>query len=103
MALTFCSKRIHCTNCHYQGKERIRGAGLGATVAFLLLLTASFLYWPLFLPAGAVLVWIVCTPACSICPRCGWQHPIWIEQYEQQKDLAGSCPCLTGKSCLVRR
>ena len=103
MSLAFCSKKIHCTNCHYEGKERIRGAGTGATLVLVLMLTASFFYWPLFVLAAGVFVWIVCTPACSICPRCGWGHPVPVEQYEQHKELAGNCPCLAGDSCLVRR
>ena len=86
---------IHCINCHYEGRSRVQGPGRGAAILLIVSVAGGILYWPLFSVATAFLLWVVCTPTCHICPRCGWKYPIPVEVHEKQKRLAHLCSCRT--------
>ena len=76
MAFALSAKQIRCPNCEYEGKAQVKGAGCGHGLLFLILFFVSFLFPPLFIVAGIMLVWLVLKPADQICPKCKFANPI---------------------------
>ena len=78
MAFALFAKKVKCPNCGYEGKAMIKGAGCGMWLVFLALLVASFVFWPLFIVAGLMFLWLAFKPADQVCPKCKWDHPVPI-------------------------
>lgn len=76
MSFALWQKNIECPNCKYTGRAKLVGPGCGAWFAFLIILIISFYFWPLFLVAGLMLLWLIFQPAKQICPKCKFQNPI---------------------------
>lgn len=76
MAFALWPKQIKCPNCQYEGKAKIKGAGCGLWLLFLVLFFISFLFWPLFIVAGIMFLWLLLKPADQICPKCKYANPI---------------------------
>jgi len=76
MAFALWAKQIKCPNCHYEGKAQIKGSGCGLWLLFLVLFFISFLFWPLFIVAGIMFLWLLLKPADQICPKCKYANPI---------------------------
>ncbi|WP_027355107.1 LITAF-like zinc ribbon domain-containing protein [Desulfosarcina sp. BuS5] len=76
MAFALWRKQIKCPNCQYEGKAQIKGSGCGLWLVFLVLFSISFLFWPLFIVAGIMFLWLLLKPADQICPKCKYVNPI---------------------------
>lgn len=76
MAFALWPKQIKCPNCQYEGKAKIKGSGCGLWLLFLVLFFISFLFWPLFIVAGIMFLWLLLKPADQICPKCNYANPI---------------------------
>ena len=76
MAFALWAKQVRCPNCGYEGKARIKGSGCGLWILFLAVFLLSFLFWPLFLIAGLMFIWVLLKPAKQICPKCKLANPI---------------------------
>lgn len=85
MAFAISAKRIHCPNCNYEGKARMKGSGCGLGLLWLVLVFVSFAFWPLFIAAGLMLMWLVFKPADQVCPKCGWEHPVPLKKIAQRR------------------
>ena len=76
MAFALWAKKIRCPNCGFEGKAQVRGTGCGLWLIFLALVLVAFLFWPLFIVAGIMFLWLVLKPADQICPKCKFGHPV---------------------------
>ena len=76
MAFALWAKQIRCPNCGYEGRAQIKGSGCGLWLLFLALFLVSFLFWPLFIVAGIMFLWLLFKPADQICPKCKFANPI---------------------------
>ena len=76
MAFTLRPKDIKCPNCNYEGKASVQGSGCGLCLLFLILFLVSFIFPPLFIAAGIMLLWLILKPAKQICPNCKYDFPI---------------------------
>ena len=76
MAFALWPKKISCPNCGYEGDAKVEGASGVAVFMWLLLLIASFVFFPLFLVSIPMLLWLLMKPAKQICPECKYQYPI---------------------------
>ena len=82
MAFALWAKSVHCPNCHYQGKAKIKGTGCLGWIVFLALLIISFFFWPLFIVTFLLFLWLIFKPANQVCPKCGWENPVPIKQWQ---------------------
>ena len=96
MGLVIRACAIRCISCHYEGRSRLQGPGRGAAIVTAVMLGGGILYWPLLLVATPFVLWLVCTPTCHICPRCGWKYPVPLDVYKEQQKLAYLCSCRAG-------
>ena len=78
MSFALWAKQIRCPNCQYQGKAQLKGAGCGLWLLFLSVFFISFLFFPLFIVAGLMFLWLLLKPAEQICPKCKYANPIPI-------------------------
>jgi len=85
MAFAISRKEIHCPNCKFEGKAKIKGSGGGAVLLLLGLFIVSFFVWPLFILTAAMLLWLIFKPAKQICPKCSFATPIPLEQFRAQQ------------------
>ncbi len=76
MAFALWRKRIRCTNCGYEGKASVQGTGCGWWLALLTVFIVAFLFWPLFIVAVLMFLWLVFKPANQICPKCKFPNPV---------------------------
>lgn len=76
MAFALWSKLIKCPNCGYEGKAQVNGSGCGLWLMFLVVFFISFLFWPLFIVAGIMFIWVLLKPADQVCPTCKFANPI---------------------------
>jgi len=83
MAFKLWAEKIHCPNCHYEGTEKILGAGCAGWILWLGILIVSFFFWPLFIVTGIMFFWLLLKPAKGICPKCKWPNPIPLEQWKK--------------------
>ncbi len=93
MGFVLGPRDIHCISCHYEGPSSLRGPGRGSAILATSVLAGSILYWPLLLAAVPFFLWLLCTPTCHVCPRCGWRYPVPVDVHEAQKKLAPLCSC----------
>lgn len=82
MSFVVAVKDIHCPNCHFKGKAKLKStAGLG-WILFLILFIVSFFFWPLFFVTAILFFALLFKPALQICPKCNWANPIPLEQWQ---------------------
>ena len=87
MSFALTVKKIHCPNCHYEGKAKIKStAGIG-WVFVLVLFIISFFFWPLFFVSAILFFALLFKPAAQICPKCKWLHPVPLDQWQIQQKL----------------
>ena len=87
MAIALARKKIHCPNCQFEGKALVKGAGAGLLILFCILFVISIFFWPLFIATGLVLVIMVFKPAPQISPKCKFENPIPLKQWQQSQGL----------------
>lgn len=75
MSAGWWPKKIHCPNCNYEGRTKLKGKGCLIWIILLLAFLISFLYWPLFLPTVLLFLWLFLRPPKQVCPVCSWEHP----------------------------
>ena len=88
-------KRIHCPNCGYEGRVRLKNAHPGwAMAAFLGLLLVSLLVFIGFflvgfpgrgmIFVGLMLLWFILNPVRAICPVCKSQKAIPLARWRER-------------------
>jgi hypothetical protein len=76
MAFALWPRQITCPNCTFDGKAKAKGTGCGLWLLFGVLVLLSFAFWPLFIAAGPMFLWLLLKPADQICPRCKFANPV---------------------------
>ncbi|MCP4568368.1 MAG: hypothetical protein GY841_12390 [FCB group bacterium] len=82
MAFALNVKKIHCNNCGYEGKAKLQSKGAGGAFGLIILLIVGFFFWPAFIAAFGVLVFLVVRPADQVCPKCKFANPIPLAHYK---------------------
>ena len=82
MAFTLWPQQIHCPNCNYEGRAKIKGTGCIAWLVWLGIVIVSFFFPPLFIVAGLVFLVLLFKPAQQICPVCKNPNPIPLKHYK---------------------
>jgi hypothetical protein len=77
--------KIYCSNCHYEGRAKLKSTGCLGWIILLGLFFISFLFWSLFMITGLSFFYLLLRPSKQICPKCGWEFPIPF--YRNPKDL----------------
>ena len=72
MSTGWWPREIHCPNCHYEGRARLKEIGCLGWIILLALFFVSFLCWPLFIVTGLLSLYFLFKPSRLICPKCGW-------------------------------
>ena len=85
MAFALWPQQIHCPNCGYEGRAKVKGTGCVAWLVLLGLFIVSFFFWPFFIITGLVFLVILFMPAKQICPVCKHPNPIPLKHYRKQK------------------
>jgi hypothetical protein len=86
MAMAIYAKKIHCPNCHYEGKARVLGSGCGLWLTWLAVLTAAIAFsWLIIPPIICILMflWLLFKPAKQTCRICGNPNVIPVRQWRE--------------------
>lgn len=75
-------KKIHCTNCGFEGKAKIKGNGGWFFLLGIILGIVGLFVWPILIVAVACFGLAVFGPAKQICPKCDWQNTVPLEQWQ---------------------
>jgi len=85
--MAFLRKKIHCTNCDYTGKSKIKNTGQALQVGGLFVLIAGFIFFMPAAIAGAIMIFIpMFIPDKHICPECGWENVIKVSAKKAQQE-----------------
>jgi hypothetical protein len=82
-------RKIHCSNCNFEGRAKVKGAGCLAWIVLLATFLISFLYWPLFIITGLLFFYLLLKPSTLICQKCEWEFPIPLSSSEKSPDRIG--------------
>ena len=88
MSIAISRKSIHCPNCNYEGKAKIKGTGGGLALIGLISLIIGFFFWPLIIIAVILFLVAILRPAKQICPECKLEHPIPLAQWKKNNSKA---------------
>jgi rubredoxin len=82
MSFALARKEVHCPNCSFDSKSKIKGTGGGLGFAgFALVIVSFFAMWPLGLLGMIMMLVAIFRPATHICPSCGWEYPIPADEW----------------------
>lgn len=84
MRLPFSRPTVHCPNCEYQGRAKVKGAG-GHLLAIGALFIVGLFFWPLLLAALVYFLMILIRPAGLYCPDCRHPHPVPLKKHLARK------------------
>jgi hypothetical protein len=90
MAFAISSKKVHCPNCHYEGRAKVHGAGCGMWLLWLVSLAFGVVFvWLVLPPIICILMffWLLLKPAKQTCKKCGFLNPIPISQWRKVSKL----------------
>jgi len=82
MSYRWWPRKIHCPNCDYEGRARLKGSGCLGWIAWLALFFISFHFWPLFIVTALLSLYLLVKPPKQICPKCSWEFPIPLSSYK---------------------
>ena len=92
MAFALRSKSIYCPNCNYEGKAKVIGTGCAGWIVFVALFIISLFFWPFFIITFLTFLYLMFKPAKQICPKCSFENPIPIAQWQSQVKTAKPQP-----------
>jgi hypothetical protein len=84
MRLPFTRPKVHCTNCDYEGRAKIKGSG-GHLLAIGALVIVGLFFWPLLLVAAVYFLVVLFMPAGLLCPDCRHPHPVPLKKYQARQ------------------
>jgi len=93
MAVLLIPKAIHCHECNFEGKSRVRGAGTLMRLSALALIIGGFYFWPLFLVVAGLMVYQLFQPARHSCPECGSPRIEELDRY--RRNQGGTAAAIT--------
>lgn len=85
MSFVLYRKTVHCPNCDYEGKAKIKGESFGLYAAGFLFVFMGFFLWPLALPGVLFLIIGLFKPGRQICPQCAYDYPIPLRRYQEMQ------------------
>jgi hypothetical protein len=92
MAFTLGAKKIHCPNCHYEGKAKVLGSGCGLWLVWLVSVACAIaFFWLIVPPIICVLLffWLLLKSARQVCKVCGNQNVVPLAHWRKMNPSKG--------------
>ena len=85
MSIAISRKKVHCTNCNYDGKSKVVGTGAAYYLIGIILFLFGFYVLPFFFIGPLFFLIGVVKPANHICPICKWENTVPYAKLEKQR------------------